>query len=164
MPITLTLTAMGKGKLSKSQLTIPAGPNGQDTYTWTPSENQLATLRYASDGLLFGQAPPRRKAFSLSSTVAHAAASLPDEAMAIIAKYSAGKWEMADGHNDYLLGTPAAEGQAVRAVSDSGYGSSPGNAMEMIKLDQQGQQRHGSHVAARDADEQGQKEFRACRW
>jgi hypothetical protein len=39
---------------------------------------------------------------------------------------------MADGYTDFLQGTPAGEGQAVRAVSDSGYGSSPGNAMEMV--------------------------------
>ena len=39
---------------------------------------------------------------------------------------------MADGYTDYMLGAPAADGQPVRAISDSGYGSSPGNAMEML--------------------------------
>jgi endoglucanase len=76
--------------------------------------------------------PPPRKVFSLADPVAYAATSLPDAALAIIAKYGACKWELADGYTDYLLGTPAAAGQVVRAVSDSGYGSSPGNAMEMI--------------------------------
>jgi endoglucanase len=127
-PLTLTVTAVGKGKLSKSQLTIPPGPNGQDSFTWTPTEHQVATLRYSGDG----QVPPPRKIFSLSDPVAYAATSLPDAAMAIIAKYSASKWDMADGYTDYMLGAPAADGQAVRAVCDSGYGSSPGNAMEMI--------------------------------
>jgi hypothetical protein len=39
---------------------------------------------------------------------------------------------MADGYTDYMQGAPAADGQRVRAISDSGYGSSPGNAMEML--------------------------------
>jgi endoglucanase len=76
--------------------------------------------------------PPPRKVFSLADPVAYAATSLADAALAIIAKYGACKWELADGYTDYLLGAPAAAGQVVRAVSDSGYGSSPGNAMEMI--------------------------------
>jgi hypothetical protein len=50
----------------------------------------------------------------------------------LIAKYSACKWDMADGYTDTMQGVPSAAGQAVRAVSDSGYGSSVGNAMEMI--------------------------------
>jgi hypothetical protein len=64
--------------------------------------------------------------------VAYAATSLPDAALALVAKYSACKWEAADGYTDYEGGAPAADGQPVRAISDSGYGSSVGNAMEMI--------------------------------
>jgi hypothetical protein len=41
---------------------------------------------------------------------------------------------MADAYTDYAQGAPAADGQRVRAVSDSGYGSSPGNAMEMMNF------------------------------
>jgi len=52
--------------------------------------------------------------------------------MAIIAKYAACKWELGDGFTDYVQGSPAADGQHVRAISDSGYGSSVGNAMEML--------------------------------
>ena len=52
--------------------------------------------------------------------------------MALIAKYSACKWELADGYTDYMQGSPSAAGQEVRAIADSGYGSSPGNAMEML--------------------------------
>lgn len=52
--------------------------------------------------------------------------------MAIVAKYSACHWDMAHGYTDYVAGVLAADGQAVRAVADSGYGSSPGNAMEML--------------------------------
>jgi len=77
-------------------------------------------------------APAARKVYSLADPVAYAATSLPDAAMAILAKYGACKWAMADGYTDYLLGAPAAAGQPVRAIADSGYGSSPGNAMEML--------------------------------
>jgi endoglucanase len=76
--------------------------------------------------------PPPRRIYSLADPVAYAATSLSDAAMAILAKYSASKWEMADGHTDYMQGAPSADGQPMRAISDSGYGSSPGNAMEML--------------------------------
>jgi endoglucanase len=76
--------------------------------------------------------PPPRKVYSLANSVAYATTSLADAALAIVAKYNASKWEMADGYTDYMQGAPAAAGQPVRAVSDSGYGSTPGNAMEMI--------------------------------
>ena len=131
-PVRLEVAVKGGGRLSRAQLTIPAGPNGQDSFSFTPAENQVATLAYASDGQLSGQVPPPRKVYSLLDPVAHAATRLEDAAMAIIAKYKACKWDLADGYIDYLLGAPAANGQVVRAVSDSGYGSSPGNPMEMI--------------------------------
>jgi hypothetical protein len=41
-------------------------------------------------------------------------------------------WNLGDGATDFLLGRAAGEGDPVRAVSDSGYGSSAGNAMEML--------------------------------
>jgi hypothetical protein len=131
-PVTVRVSSNNGGTLSKSTLTIPAGPNGQDTYTYTSAANRVATLTYSSDGQLSGQVPPPRKVYSLSDPVSHAAISLADAAMALIAKYSASKWDLNDGYTDYMLGAPAAAGQNVRAVSDSGYGSSAGNAMEMI--------------------------------
>jgi endoglucanase len=131
-PVVLTVASNKGGTFSKSRLTIPAGANGQDSFTYTPAANQVATLSYTSDGQLSGQVPPPRKVFSLTDPVAYAATNLADAALAIVAKYGACKWELADGYTDYLLGAPAAAGQVVRAVSDSGYGSSPGNAMEMI--------------------------------
>jgi hypothetical protein len=130
-PVYVTVTSNNGGTLSKSVLTIPAGANGQDSYTYTSASNRVATLSY-STSQLGGRVPPPRKVFSLTDPVAYAVTSLSDAAMAIIAKYSACKWEMADGYTDYLQGVPAADGQRVRAISDSGYGSSPGNAMEML--------------------------------
>jgi hypothetical protein len=137
-PVTIAVTANGKGTLSESRLTIPAGANGQTTFSYTPAADEVAVLSYrhegrpADSGLTAGQVPPSRKIFSLTDPVAHAASSLTDAALAIIAKYSACKWVMADGYTDYVLGVPAAAGQVVRAIADSGYGSSPGNAMEML--------------------------------
>lgn len=131
-PVHLRVMAEQGGTLSKSRLTIPAGANGQDSFTYTPAPNRVATLRYTSDGQLGGQVPPPRKVFSLVDPAAHAATSLEDAALAILAKYSAARWALADGYTDFLLGAPAAAGQEVRAIADSGYGSSVGNTMEMI--------------------------------
>ena len=131
-PVVLGVTSSNGGTLSSAQITIPAGANSQATFTYTSGSNRVSTLTYTSDGQLSGQVPPPRKVFSLTDPVAYAATSLPDAAMAIIAKYSACKWDLSQGHTDYMQGVPAADGQAVRALSDSGYGSSPGNAMEML--------------------------------
>jgi hypothetical protein len=137
--VNITVASSNGGVLSKSLLTIPAGANGQDTYTYTSASNRVATLSYTSDGQVGGQVPPPRTVYSLSDPVAYASTSLADAAMAILARYSACKWEMAHGHTDYLLGAPAADGQPVRAISDSGFGSSCGNAMEMLNwINQEG--------------------------
>ncbi len=128
---TLAVTSNNGGTFSKSTLTLAAGANTQDTFTFTPGANRVTTLSFAvTAGAL--EAPPARKVYSLTDPVAYAATSLQDAAMAIVAKYSACKWELADGYTDDELGGPAAAGQPVRAISDSGYGSSPGNAMEML--------------------------------
>jgi len=129
-PVTITVASSNGGALSKSTLTIPAGANGEDSFTFTPAPNTVATLTYASAAA--PNLPPPRKVFSLADPAAYATTSLADAALAILAKYAACKWELADGHTDYLQGVPANDGQVVRAISDSGYGSGPGNAMEMI--------------------------------
>jgi endoglucanase len=130
-PVAVTVSSNNGGTFSKTQLTIPAGANGQDSFSFTPGSNRVTTLTYAvSSGSV--APPPLRKVYSLSDPVAYAATSLQDAAMAIIAKYSACKWEMAHGYTDYMLGGLADAGQPVRAIADSGYGSSVGNAMEMV--------------------------------
>ncbi len=131
-PVSIGVSSNNGGTLSKSVLTIPAGANGQDTFTYVPDSNRIATLTYTSDGQLAGQVPPPRKIYSLNDPVAYAATSLPGAAMAILAKYNAAKWDLTDGYTDYLQGAPAAAGEPVRAISDSGFGSSAGNALEMI--------------------------------
>lgn len=128
-PVTINVSSNNGGTFSKTALTIPAGANGQDSYTYTSASNRVATLTYSSTQM---PVPPARKVYSLTDPVAYASTSLTDAAMALVAKYSACKWEMAEGYTDYMLGAPAADGQRVRAISDSGYGSSPGNAMEML--------------------------------
>jgi endoglucanase len=127
-PVSISVASSNGGTLSKNVLTIPAGANGQDTFTFTSDANRVTTLTYSGPA----QVPPPRKVYSLADPVAYAATSLADAAMAILAKYSASKWDMTDAHTDYMQGVPSTDGQPVRAVSDSGYGSSAGNAMEMI--------------------------------
>lgn len=129
-PVTITVASDNGGTFSKTTLIIPAGANGSDSFTFTPKANTVTTLSYASDTA--PNVPPARKVYSLADPVAHAATNLAEGAMAILAKYGASKWEMSDGYTDPLTATPAADGQELRAVSDSGFGSSVGNAMEML--------------------------------
>lgn len=131
-PLQLTVTSSNGGILSKTRLTIPAGANGQDSYAYTSGSHGVTTLSYASDGQLGGQVPPPRKVYSLVNPVAHADSNLAEAAMAIIARYSACKWDLGDGYTDFVQGQPAGDGEVVRAIADSGFGSSPGNAMEML--------------------------------
>ncbi len=131
-PVTLTVASDKNGTLSKTKLTIPAGANGEDSFTYTPGAGDaIATLTYVSD-VPNGQVPPSRKIYSIGDPVAYATTSSADAALALLAKYGASKWIMADGYTDYMLGAPAADGQTVRAISDSGFGSSEGNALEML--------------------------------
>lgn len=128
-PLSVSVTSDKGGTLSKHSLTIPAGPNGHDSYTFTPATNQVATLSYRRDD--GEQVPPARKVYPLSGG-ALASARPDDAAMAVIERYRACKWDLADGFTDYVLGAPAGPGKPVRAVADSGRGSSVGNAMEML--------------------------------
>lgn len=128
-PVTVNVSTTS-GSLSRTSLVIPAGANGEASFTFTSAPNTIATLSYSNSAGL--ASPPPRRVYSLSDPVAYAATSLSDAAMALIAKYSACKWVMADGYTDYMLGAPAQDGQDVRAISDSGFGSSTGNAMEML--------------------------------
>jgi endoglucanase len=163
-PATLTVASDGGGSFSKTTLTIPAGANGQDSFTFTPVANRVTILSYASsDPQVVGQLPPPRKVYSLADPVAHAATSLPEAAHAILARYSASKWELTDGFTDYLQGRPAGDGDTVRAVADTGFGSSVGNTMDMLNwfnqdgpnmgplvpptLRQSGPRKHSDHSA-----------------
>ncbi len=130
-PATLAVLSNNGGTLSSATITLPAGANSQTSYTFTPASNRVTTLTYTvvTGGV---NAPPARKVFSVTDPVALSSTNLADAALAIIAKYGACKWDMADGYTDYLQGAPAAAGQVVRAVSDSGWGSSEGNAMHML--------------------------------
>jgi hypothetical protein len=133
-PLGLTITTTGGGKLQKSRITIPAGANGRAGFIYIPAADEFATLRYAVDGgpKQSPQLPPPRRVSSIANPVAHAENNLADAAMTVLGKYSASKWDMADACTDYVLGRPAAAGQAMRAVADSAYGSSPSNTMEML--------------------------------
>ncbi len=130
-PLRLSVSSHAGGELSKSQLLIPAGANGEDSFSFTPVPERVSTLSYSAD-LPPAELPPPRQVYSLADPVAHAQHQLSEAALAILARYRACKWDLADGHTDYLLGRPAQDGQPVRALADSGFGSEPGNAMEML--------------------------------
>jgi endoglucanase len=142
--VTLTVASNNGGTFSKTTLTLAAGANTQDSFTFTPPRNTVVTLSYSGSA---PNLPPPRKVFSLSDPVAYAATSLPDAALALLAKYSACKWDVADAATDFVQGVPASAGQAIRAISDSGYGSSIGNAMEMVVgINTEGGSAMGSYV------------------
>ncbi len=130
--LTLQVASDNGGRFSKTTLTLPAGPNGEDRFTFTPEPGRVSTLTYTAVDPAGQQVPPPRKVYALADPVGHAGTSLADAAMALVAKYGACRWDLAHGHTDYLDGRLAQEGDPVRAVADSGFGSSPGNAMEML--------------------------------
>lgn len=129
-PVTLLVSSSGGGSFSNTILTLPAGANSSASFTYTPAANRVATLAYSTAS--GHEVPPARKVYSLTDPVGHAAANLGEAAHAILARLAACKWEMADGYTDFMLGGPAQDGQPVRAVCDSGFGSSVDNAMEML--------------------------------
>ncbi|AEG92224.1 hypothetical protein [Ramlibacter tataouinensis] len=51
---------------------------------------------------------------------------------AILSRYAASKWEMADGRARLGDEGPAADGEFLRAIPDSGFGASLGHPMQML--------------------------------
>ncbi|HSV44238.1 MAG TPA: cellulase family glycosylhydrolase, partial [Ramlibacter sp.] len=129
-PLQIEVLASDGARLDKTRLLLAAGANTQDRYTVTCAPGRVVTLGYREAS--GRQLPPPRHVYALEAPVAHAAVDLREAAQALLARWRACKWELSDGHTDYLLGAPARPGQRVRAIADSGFGSSPGNAMEML--------------------------------
>lgn len=127
-PVTLTMASSNGGTFSPTSVTLSAGvANPSATYTFTPGANRVTTISYTGSA----QVPPARKVYSLTDPVGYAATSLADAAGAILAKYSACKWDAADAYTDYVSGALCGNGDAVRAITDSGWGSSKNNIMDM---------------------------------
>lgn len=131
-PVTLTLTADNGGSFSKTTLTLAAGVNSSDNYTFTPPANTISTITYSRTG--GGQVPPTRTIYSLTDPVGFASTDNTKAAKAIIAKYKASAWLAKDAFSDYLSPSAAAcvAGNSVRAIADSGSGSTIENPMEML--------------------------------
>ena len=129
--VTLQIASDAGGSFSKTTLVIPAGANGEDRFSFTPLPDTVATLTYTR-GVSGEQLPPARTVYALADPVAREATQPREAALTLIARDRACKWDLADGYTDFMLGRPAGDGEAVRAVADSGWGSSPGNAMEML--------------------------------
>ncbi|MFL6691320.1 MAG: glycoside hydrolase family 5 protein [Ramlibacter sp.] len=131
-PLSINVAASDGARLSSDTLTLPAGANTGSSFTVVPAPDRVATLTYtAAAGV---QVPPPRKVYAFADPAAQAGARLADAAHAVLARYSACKWDMADAYDDYLQGNPARDGGVVRAVADSGFGSSVANPMEMLSF------------------------------
>lgn len=131
-PLVVNVAASDGARLSRTSVTIPAGANTGDSFTVVPAADRVTTLTYtAANGM---QVPPQRKLYAFADPVALASTQLADAALAILARYGASKWDMADAFDDYVQGSPARDGGPVRAVADSGFGSSLSNAMEMLNF------------------------------
>jgi len=130
--ITITVSSNNGGTFSKTSLTLAAGANSEDSFTFTPVANSVTTLTFARTG--GGQAPPQKKIYSITDPVAHAATNLTDAANTLLAKYSAAKWVAADSYTDYFDGVPSPNGGVCRAIQDSGFMSEPHNPFGMINF------------------------------
>lgn len=127
-PVTLTMASSNGGTFNPTSVTLAAGvANPSATYTFTPGANRVTTISYSGHS----QVPPARKVFSLTDPVAYSATNLEDAALAILAKYSACKWDSADAYTDYVSGAVCGNGDAVRAIGDTGWGSKKNNIMDM---------------------------------
>jgi hypothetical protein len=78
--------------------------------------DSVAALTYTSDWP-GQQLPPARTICALVDPVARAATQLREAALTLIARYRACKWDLADGHTDFMLGRPAEAGDVVRAAA-----------------------------------------------
>jgi endoglucanase len=130
--INLTVASDNGGAFSKTALVLAAGVNSEDSFTFTPPANTVCTLTYTRTG--GGQVPPPRVIYSLADPAGYAPTSLPIAAKAIMAKYGAACWLAKDGFKDYLTPTAVAcaAGDYLRAITDSGSGSTIENPMEAI--------------------------------
>jgi endoglucanase len=152
----ITLTVEGATPAT-AIVTLPAGPNPKATVVLTAPSNGVVTITYGTGP----QVPPPRRVFCFTTPMAYGTRAGPnaeaDAALAILAKYKACKWLAADAFTDYLLGVPSADGKPVRAVADSGYGSTPGNAMEMLNWINQAPNMGGAGVPVMRAPAGGKK-------
>jgi aryl-phospho-beta-D-glucosidase BglC (GH1 family) len=129
-PVNLTVASNAGGSFSKTALTLAAGVNSEDSFTFTPVGNTISTLTYTRTG--GGQVPPARKVYSLTNPVAYASTSLADAAKAIMAKYNAGCWLAQDALKEYQTPAAAAAGDYIRGISNSGSGGTIESPMEML--------------------------------
>ncbi|MDB5243940.1 MAG: twin-arginine translocation pathway signal protein, partial [Spirosoma sp.] len=129
-PLTLNVAADQGARLDKASLTLPAGANPTATYTVTPVADRVTTLTYS--GAASVPVPPPRQLWTLQDPVAQADKRPAEAGRALLARWNASQWVMADGWTDFMQGAPARDGQPVRAVADSGFGSSLASTLEML--------------------------------
>jgi endoglucanase len=128
--INLTVASDNGGTFSKTALTLAAGVNSTDSFTFTPVANSVTTLTYTRTG--GGQVPPPVVIYSLTDPVAYAATDLAKAAKTILAKYSAACWLAKDALKEFLTPVAAAAGDMIRGISNSGSGGTVESPMEAI--------------------------------
>jgi hypothetical protein len=157
-PININVSSDNGGSLSKSQLVIPAGANGSDSFVFVPGSDKVTTLNYVrSDG---GQVPPARVVYSLLDPVAYAGStSLTHGARALMAKRRISMWNAYDAYTDYVNGQSAGLDQDVRAVADSGFFGQIDNPMQMLEFHNHGPNSGFLQAAKVSVDGAGRKFF-----
>jgi endoglucanase len=129
--LTVGLSISGGGSLSSSSVVLPAGFNTSASYQCSCPQNSVCEISFAVGSGAF--APPKpRKIFAGVDPGSLASAGSPLAFDAALAKYSACRWDMKDAYTEVGPGSPCQAGSAIRAVHDSGYGSSLDNPQEML--------------------------------
>ena len=133
--ITMTVASDNGGTFSKTSLSIPAGANKFDTFTFTPGATERTTnLTFTMSSPAGLAAPPVWTMYSHTNPVTLSTTDNPTAAKTLIAKYAAAKWVAADAYTDYIEGAACANTDLVRAVADSGNASKITNVMEMVSF------------------------------
>lgn len=133
--ITLTVASDNGGTFSKTDLTIAAGANKYDTFTFTPGATGRTTnLTFTVTSPSGLEAPPVWTVYSHLDPVTLSSTDLATASKALLAKYSVAKWVVSDAYSDYVDGAACINTDLVRAISDTGYASEMTNAMEMVNF------------------------------
>jgi hypothetical protein len=128
--VTITVASDNGGTFSKTSLTLAAGVDSTDSFTFTPTANSKATLTYTRTG--GGQAPPPCTVYAYTDPVTLASTNLPDAAKTILAKYNAACWLAKDALKEFMTPAAAAVGDYVRGIDNSGFGSTVESPMEAL--------------------------------
>jgi endoglucanase len=128
-PVHLSVSASHGGSFSKTALTLSAGEDSSDSFSFTPPAGDHCVLRYTAIGC---EPPAPHPIYTLADPLTRAATEPQLAAQALLARLRASCWDMAHARPRPQAPAPAGEGEALHAVADSGFGATRANAMEML--------------------------------